>query len=84
MTAKSFLSALLRFQANHRVPEKIVCDNGTNFVGGKNDLSHMWDEISQDEIKSERLDIEWIFSPPYNPHQNGLIERMIQEVKKSL
>jgi transposase InsO family protein len=84
MTAQSFLAALLRFQANHRIPLKIISDNGTNFVGGKNDLSHMWDEISQDELKSERLDIEWIFTPPYNPHQNGLIERMVGEVKKSL
>ena len=84
MDTDSFLMALDRFTSQHRIPERIICDNGTNFVGGCNELSKMWDEIDQTSVMLERLNIIWDFSPPEAPWFNGLSERMVGAAKNSL
>ena len=86
MSTDDFLQALSRFLADHAKPRKIVCDNGTNFVRGELEINwkDWWSEVDIDEIRATRPEIEFSFSPAYAPHFNGLVERMIKEVKRNM
>ena len=86
MSTDDFLQALTRFISQHTKPLKIVCDNGTNFVGGDKELNwkEFWSDVNIDDVRDKRPDIEFSFSPAYAPHFNGLVERMIKEVKRNI
>jgi len=84
MDIVAFLNTLSRLCFERTVPKHIVCDNGTNFVGGANELNSMWDEIDKNEIRRRRPDITWDFVPPSTPHMNGAAERMVQSAKLAL
>jgi hypothetical protein len=82
----SFLMGLERFCATRGRPKQIRSDNGTNFVGGETELKTFSQTImkNMDIISHKYPDIEWSFSCPLAPHTNGLIERLVQSVKKGL
>ena len=86
MSTDDFLKALSRFLADHAKPRKIVCDNGTNFVRGELEINwkDWWSEVDIDQIRKTHPEIEFSFSPAYAPHFNGLVERMIKEVKRNM
>jgi hypothetical protein len=84
MDTNCFLMALERFCAIRCKPRKIICDNGTNFVGADKVLKELWSEIDPIELQRCQPTIEFSFTPPLSPHFNGLIERMVQSAKKIL
>ena len=55
-----------------RVPEKIVCDNGTQFTG------------SEFKTYCKTLGIDHITTSPYHPRSNGQAERFIDTFKRAL
>ena len=84
MDTDSFLKALSRFCSHFATPKRIVCDNGTNFVGADKELNCLWQNLDKDEVERFDPNIEFYWSPPHSPHFNGLVERMVGEAKKNL
>ena len=80
----SFINCLRRFMARRGSPEKIYCDNGTNFVGAKNELAKSLRELVQAKITNEcvKSGTEWNFNPPLASHMGGMWERLIRTSRK--
>ncbi|XP_053989897.1 uncharacterized protein LOC128882338, partial [Hylaeus volcanicus] len=86
LTAVAFIAALRRFAARRGTITDIFSDNATNFVGANSILS----ELSEDERdqfdatlkeESNKMLIQWHFSPPASPHFNGLAEAAVKSSK---
>ncbi|CAO4379232.1 unnamed protein product [Caenorhabditis nigoni] len=76
MCTLEFLNALRRFVAIRGVPDKIISDNGSNFVLGQ--------KLIQDAIAlspEELQTIQWKFITPYSPWKGGFYERLIKSIK---
>jgi hypothetical protein len=86
MSTPALLMALDNFVSIRGKVEAFYCDNGTNFVRASKELKAMWEdpEVNLTRLKQHFSPIEFHFSPPHSPHWNGLIERMVQSVKKIL
>ena len=84
ISTDEFVNALQRLQADRRRPKRIFCDRGTNFVGYSNEISEILSEFAEHGIQSGFEPIEFHFSPPYCPHYNGVIERMVGLAKDIL
>ena len=62
LTADSFINAYHRF-VGHRGPvRQLRLDQGTNFVGAKNELQQALAELDQDKVRQELLkrDCDWV------------------------
>ena len=68
LSTDSFINAFRRFQALRGPVRMLRCDNGTNFVGAKGDLTKMG------------CDME--FNPPDSSHRGGVFERMIGAARR--
>ena len=86
LDTNSFIQALQRFIARRGPIRQIRCDNGTNLIGVKSELSKAFEEMDQSVISSKmnQMDIEWIFNPPAASHMGGVWERQIRSVCKIL
>ena len=84
MDTSSFLMSLDAFISRRGKPDRIVCDNGRNFVGGKAVLEELLRSINQAKVVRTHPTIDWYFTPPEGPHMNGLIERLVGVAKDSL
>ncbi|XP_044007558.1 uncharacterized protein LOC122852058 [Aphidius gifuensis] len=92
LTTDGFLGALRRFIARRGTPVKIYSDNGTNFIGAKNQLKELYNLLNSDEHKhlvhnftaSHIPRISWNFIPPLSPHQGGLWESTVKLFKHHL
>ena len=71
-TSKKTAEEMRKIFATDGMPEVIVSDNGTNFA------SQEFKEIMDNN------GIKHMFRPPYHPSSNGLAERAVQTLKKSL
>ncbi|CAI5683933.1 unnamed protein product [Oreochromis niloticus] len=81
----SFLMSLRRFIARRGKPFELLCDNGTNFVGGARELHEAFETMAP-QLK-ERLaeqQIAFRFNPPSAPHFGGAWEREVRSVKTAL
>ncbi len=83
LDAHSFLLAFERFLARQNRPQMVAMDNGTNFVGGTNELLKSWQQLQTDELK-ELYEITFKFNVPLAPHRNGLAEQVIRSAKRAL
>lgn len=90
LSTERFLQALRRFISRRGKPSDIFSDNGTNFVGARNQLTELMallknrdchEKISK-ECNAEG--IQWHFSPPSGPHFGGLWEAAVRSAKKHL
>ncbi|CAH2106769.1 unnamed protein product [Euphydryas editha] len=74
-----------KFVSRRGRPQVIYCDNGTNFVGAKNELGRVIQASRQsvsDYASAEK--IKFIFSPAYAPHFGGIWEAGIKSAKSHL
>lgn len=85
METDSFLSCLTRFEARYGTPMSYHNDNGTNFVGAKNELSECIRSFDQASIESNlcRRNSQWFFNPPSAPHV-GVLEHLVRPAKRAL
>ena len=87
LSTQNFLSILKRFVSRRGLCKEINSDNGTNFVGSKNELKRIFDFIKRDiptgEIRDFLLknEITWKFIPPRAPHFGGLWEAAVKSAK---
>lgn len=84
----SFINALRRFVNRRGNIRKLRCDNGTNFVGARNEFENCWEEIDLDEVaqflKQNGADFEWKHNIPPASHMGGVWERMIRSIRQIL
>jgi len=83
LDADSFINGVARFVSRRGLPELIRCDNGTNFVGGSNELSASMDEWNSKV--TERLmqrKIQFKFNTPRASHHGGVWERQIRSIRR--
>ena len=66
-------------------PTDIVCDNGTNFIGGSNELKEL-EALDHKKIQDSTTShgVKWHFNPPLAPHVSGVHEIMIKAAKKAI
>ena len=81
----SFLNAFFRMTSRRGVPRDVLSDNGTNFVGGVNELKEL-EALDKERIQDTTASygVKWHFHPPFAPHFSGVHEVMIKAVKKAI
>ena len=81
----SFLNAFFRFVSRRGLPSEMWSDNGTNFVGGVNELAELG-VFDKDKIvdSTSHLHIKWHFNPPGAPHFNGVHESLVKSAKRAI
>lgn len=90
MTTAAFLGALRRFIGRRGKCQMIQSDNGTNFVGAKNELKELVDMIKCDNHNDEVTEylgeegIQWRLIPPASPHFGGIWESAVKSFKHHL
>ena len=80
MDTLSFINALRRFFAIRGPAVQLRSDNGTNFVGARNELDAAFKEIDKQTVDTDlsKERCEWVFNPPMVPIiMGGVWERMI-------
>ena len=81
----SFMRAFDRMCNRRGVPEEMISDNGTNFVGANQELRELRNKLLQNGKLKESIrnkGIKWNFNPPLAPHFGGVYETMIKAAKR--
>ena len=81
-----FIQVLRRFFSIRGQPSVIISDNGTQFVGAERELKEMisgWDTKRLPEFSAEK-GVQWRFTTPVPPHQNGCAEALVKSCKVAL
>ena len=90
LTTEAFLAALRRFVSRRGLPAEIHSDNGTNFIGARNDLAAPYTFLSADTtssaINSYLLShrVSWYCIPEHATHFGGLWEAAVKSAKYHL
>ena len=83
LSAEAFILCLRRFVAQCSLPQKLISDNGKNFVATNKFLVNL-QECPEVQEYLHNHKITWQFNSPHAPWQGGLFERLISIVKGSL
>lgn len=86
LTTAAFLDAYNRLVARRGAVQNCYSDNGRNFVGAAKELRAVFD-ICQNSITQEKiqaLGTKWHFITPLSPHQGGIWEAAVREMKRHL
>ena len=90
LTTEAFLAALKRFVSRRGLPDSIHSDNGTNFVGAKNDLQELYKFLSSSDVQASVHSfllsnrVSWHTIPQRAPHFGGLWEAAVKSAKHHL
>jgi hypothetical protein len=86
LETSAFLNAFQRFLSRRPKPSQIISDNGSNFIGAKQELQQCLNKWNQSTINNYMLqkEIEWTMNPPAASHFGGAYERMIRSTRKIL
>ena len=89
MTADSFINAYRRFVCRRGPIRKLMCDNATNFIGGKGYLEASLNEMDRDKIRKSLLaencdSVEFEHITPKASHMGGSWERQIRTLRSAL
>ncbi|KAJ8346562.1 hypothetical protein SKAU_G00279630 [Synaphobranchus kaupii] len=83
LDSDAFLMSLRRFVSRRGTPFELLCDNGTNFVGGDRELQEALAEMAP-RLKEHLAKQKITFNPPGAPHFGGTWEREVKSVKTAL
>ena len=78
MSTEAFLNCLKRFVSRRGLCRHIHSDNGTNFVGARNELRELSNLLSANDSQRTIQDflankeISWHMIPPSAPHFGGI------------
>ena len=87
MTTEAFIAALRRFISRRGRPRTISSDNGTNFVGARNEIEEIQKLLRSTEHNDQvhnfltKREIIWKFIPPLSPHFGGIWEAAVKSFK---
>ncbi|XP_046803857.1 uncharacterized protein LOC111684781 [Lucilia cuprina] len=90
LSTNNFILCLNRFVSRRGLPQRIFCDNATNFTGAHNKLKELKDKLLSNKIVSEikthctQNGFEFCFIPPRAPHFGGLWEAAVKSAKTLL
>ncbi|XP_068716940.1 uncharacterized protein [Montipora capricornis] len=89
MTTDSFLNSLRRFISRRGKVRQLRSDQGSNFVGAKNELSNALKELDQTPVREylTAQDCDWIefsLNVPHASHMGGVWERQIRTTRSVL
>ena len=62
----TFLNAFAHFTSRHGVPEEVISDRGTNFVGAVGEITKLTSQLDRRHLqcKTAELGLTWRFNPP--------------------
>ncbi|XP_075154241.1 uncharacterized protein LOC142227692 [Haematobia irritans] len=86
LSSECFLATFTRFVGRRDLPQKVMSDNGTNFVGAERKLRYelqtFLKTVSRDVAEKYRAHVfQWSFIPPHAPHIGGLWEAGVKSFK---
>ena len=86
LTTDSFINALRCFIGIRGTVRQILSDQGTNFVGAKNELAKALLEVDQERLATylAQKQCEFIMNVPNASHMGGVWERQIRTVRSIL
>ena len=86
LDTNSFLNAFYRFVGRRGLPQVVISDNGTNFVGGQRELSDLVAQMDKEQIERTVANqkVCWEFNPPAAPHFGGVFEVMVRAAKRAI
>ena len=67
-------------------PQKMLSDNGTNFVEADNELRLLVEKIDPEVVQRMTAihGVTWYWNPPAAPHFGGVFESMIKAAKRAI
>ncbi|XP_043257974.1 uncharacterized protein LOC122400519 [Colletes gigas] len=87
LSTNAFLNCLMRFISRRGLCQDIYSDNGTNFIGARNELRELTN-VFKNEVQNQQIqdflsgrNIQWHLIPPRAPHFGGLWEGAIKSAK---
>ena len=86
-SSESFLLAIKRMANRRSMPQIIHSDNAQEIVMGKNHIKELYELLNTAETHTKlanRFNITWYHSAERSPQHNGLVERIVQVVKRPL
>ncbi|XP_045929797.1 uncharacterized protein LOC123985872 [Micropterus dolomieu] len=86
LSTDAFINVLRCFIALRGAVRQIQCDQGTNFVGAKNELKAALKELDSQRLSmflSERQ-CDFVMNAPHSSHAGGVWERQIKTVRSVL
>ena len=90
LTTPAFQASLRRFISRINCPKNIYSDNGSNFVGARNELRDLYQFLEKEETDSAihqhllQHRVNWIHIPERAPHFGVLWESAVRSMKKHL
>ncbi|XP_070854244.1 uncharacterized protein [Drosophila suzukii] len=87
LSTNTFILCLKRFIGRRSLPNRIFCDNATNFFGTRTQLEEFKMQLfSQQALKDLQMftssnGVEFSFIPPRAPHFGGLWEAAVKSMK---
>ena len=87
LSTDSCLLAIQRFVARRGLPATFYSDDGTNFVGGSNEIKSYVKLLSETDVIESYLteqSCKWKFNPPSSPHFGAAWERLLRSCKKAM
>ncbi|XP_067945302.1 uncharacterized protein [Watersipora subatra] len=86
LSTNAFLNALRCFISIRGHVKTLYSDNGTNFIGAKNELDKQLKNMVNNEAKQilANMQINFIMSTPTASHQGGVWERQIRTIRSIL
>ena len=86
LTTDSFMDAYRRFVGRRGPVRQIRSDQGTNFVGARNELQQALFEIDHEKLRTQLLKrncdwVEYKMNFPHSSHMGGAWERQIRTVR---
>ena len=86
-TTESFILAIKRMANRHSMPAIIHSDNAQEIIGAKNQIKSLYETLNTSTTHKElqnKFGIKWYHSTERSPSHNGVIERIVQTIKKPL
>ncbi len=90
LSSEDFLATLTRFVARRGCPSDVYSDNGSNFVGAREELRELKQLFRAQDTRratshfAQRNGITWHNIPPRAPHFGGLWEAAVRSMKTLL
>ena len=81
-----FIQVLRRFFSVRGYPAVMMSDNGSQMIGAARELREMVKGFEKDHLREfcAEKGIEWKFTTPASPHQNGCTEALVKTCKTAL